>query len=44
VQLVLMSVIGGLRTLWGAVIGAAVVVVLQQVLQVVVPLALPSAR
>jgi branched-chain amino acid transport system permease protein len=44
VQLVLMSVIGGLRTLWGAVLGAAVVVTLQQVLQLVVPLVLPSAR
>ena len=44
VQFVLMSVIGGLRTLWGGVIGAAVVVALQQVLQFVVPLVLPSAR
>lgn len=44
VQLVLMSVVGGLRTLWGAVVGAAVIVTLGQVLQVVVPLVLPSAR
>jgi branched-chain amino acid transport system permease protein len=39
-----MSVIGGLRTLWGAVVGSAVIVALQQTLQVVVPLVLPSAR
>ena len=44
VNFVLMSVIGGLRSLWGAVIGSAVVVVLQQVLQTVVPMVLPSAR
>jgi branched-chain amino acid transport system permease protein len=44
VQLVLMSVIGGLRSLWGAVIGAAVVVALSQILQNVIPLVLPSAR
>ncbi|HTW85871.1 MAG TPA: branched-chain amino acid ABC transporter permease [Candidatus Sulfotelmatobacter sp.] len=44
VQFVLMSVIGGIRSLWGAVIGAAVVVALGQVLQAVVPLVLPSAR
>jgi branched-chain amino acid transport system permease protein len=44
VNFVLMSVIGGLRSLWGAVIGAAVVVVLGQTLQTVVPVVLPSAR
>jgi branched-chain amino acid transport system permease protein len=44
VNFVLMSVIGGVRSLWGAVIGAAVVVVLGQVLQSLVPLLLPSAR
>ena len=44
VNFVLMSVIGGLRSLWGAVIGSTVVVVLGQVLQTVVPLVLPSAR
>jgi ABC-type branched-subunit amino acid transport system permease subunit len=44
VNFVLMSVIGGLRSLWGAVIGAAIVVALGQVLQTVVPLVLPSAR
>jgi branched-chain amino acid transport system permease protein len=44
VNFVLMSVIGGIRSLWGAVIGAAVVVALGQVLQNVVPLVLPSAR
>jgi branched-chain amino acid transport system permease protein len=44
VQFVLMSVIGGIRTLWGGVIGAAVVVALGQILQTVIPLVLPSAR
>jgi branched-chain amino acid transport system permease protein len=44
VNFVLMSVIGGIRSLWGAVIGAAVVVALGQVLQVAVPIVLPSAR
>ena len=44
VNFVLMSVIGGIRSLWGAVIGAAVVVVLREVLQSVVPAVLPSAR
>jgi ABC-type branched-subunit amino acid transport system permease subunit len=44
VMFVLMSVIGGIRTLWGAVIGAAVVVVLTPLLQAVVPMVLPSAR
>jgi branched-chain amino acid transport system permease protein len=44
VNFVLMSVIGGIRSLWGAVIGAAVVVTLGQLLQVTVPIVLPSAR
>ncbi|MDB5094833.1 MAG: hypothetical protein JWO85_2934 [Candidatus Eremiobacteraeota bacterium] len=44
VNFVLMSVIGGLRSLWGAVIGAAIVVALGQILQALVPLVLPSAR
>ena len=44
VNFVLMSVIGGLRSLWGAVIGAAIVVVLGQLLQAYVPVILPSAR
>jgi branched-chain amino acid transport system permease protein len=44
VNFVLMSVIGGLRSLWGAVIGAAIVVVLGQLLQAYVPVFLPSAR
>jgi branched-chain amino acid transport system permease protein len=44
VNFVLMSVIGGIRSLSGAIIGAAVVVTLRQVLQTVVPLVLPSAR
>jgi branched-chain amino acid transport system permease protein len=37
-------VIGGLRSLWGAVIGATIVVALGQVLQTVVPVVLPGAR
>ncbi|HEX3551298.1 MAG TPA: branched-chain amino acid ABC transporter permease [Candidatus Elarobacter sp.] len=44
VNFVLMSVIGGIRSLWGAVIGALVVVALGQVLQSAVPIVLPSAR
>jgi len=44
VTFVLMSVIGGLRSLWGAPIGAAIVVGLTQVLQSVVPIVIPSAR
>lgn len=44
VNFVLMSVIGGIRSLWGGVVGAAVVVILGQVLQALVPLVLPSAR
>ncbi|HYZ15978.1 MAG TPA: branched-chain amino acid ABC transporter permease [Candidatus Acidoferrum sp.] len=44
VNFVLMSIIGGIRTLWGAVIGAAVVVTLGQFLQIVVPAIVPSAR
>ncbi|MBV9440590.1 MAG: branched-chain amino acid ABC transporter permease [Candidatus Eremiobacteraeota bacterium] len=44
VQFVLMSVIGGLRSLWGAVLGAAIVVALGPILQSVVPLVLPNAR
>jgi branched-chain amino acid transport system permease protein len=44
VNFVLMSVIGGIRSLWGAIAGAAVVVVLGQVLQAAVPLVLPNAR
>jgi branched-chain amino acid transport system permease protein len=44
VNFVLMSVIGGLRSLWGAVIGAAIVVALGQILQTVIPLVLPGAR
>lgn len=44
VNFVLMSVLGGLRSLWGAPIGAAVVVALTQILQTVVPIVIPSAR
>ena len=44
VNFVLMSVLGGMRSLSGAIAGAAVVVVLGQALAAVVPLVLPSAR
>lgn len=44
VNFVLMSVIGGIRSLWGALVGAAFVVVLGQVLRTVVPAVLPNAR
>jgi len=44
VNFVLMSVIGGIRSLSGAVIGAAAVVALRVVLQAAVPMVLPSAR
>jgi len=44
VNFVLMSVLGGLRSLWGALIGAAVVVLLGQLLTNFVPLVMPSAR
>ena len=44
VNFVLMSVIGGIRSLWGAPIGAAIVVALGQILQTVVPIVIPSAR
>ncbi len=44
VTFVLMSVIGGIRSLWGAPIGAAIVVALTQILQAVVPIVIPSAR
>jgi branched-chain amino acid transport system permease protein len=44
VNFVLMSVIGGMRSLWGGVLGAAIVVLLREVLSSVVPLVLPSAR
>jgi branched-chain amino acid transport system permease protein len=44
VNFVLMSVIGGMRSLWGAVIGAAFVVALTQALQIGIPVLLPSAR
>jgi branched-chain amino acid transport system permease protein len=44
VNFVLMSVLGGARSLWGAPIGAAVVVLLGQLLQNVVPVLIPSAR
>ncbi|MBV8152051.1 MAG: branched-chain amino acid ABC transporter permease [Candidatus Eremiobacteraeota bacterium] len=44
VNFVLMSVIGGLRSVWGAVVGAAAVVALGQLLSVYVPAVIPSAR
>ena len=44
VMFVLMSVVGGIKTLWGALLGAAVVVVLTPLLQSLVPKLMPSAR
>jgi len=44
VNFVLMSVIGGLRSVFGAIIGAAAVVALGQFLSIEVPKILPSAR
>lgn len=44
VNFVLMSVIGGLRSVWGAIAGAAAVVALGQFLSIAVPKILPSAR
>jgi branched-chain amino acid transport system permease protein len=44
VNFVLMAVVGGLRSLWGGVVGAVVVVALDQFLKVTVPLLVPSAR
>ena len=44
VNFVLMSVIGGLRSVLGAIIGAAAVVALGQFLSIEVPKILPSAR
>lgn len=44
VNFVLMSVIGGLRSVWGAIAGAAAVVALGQFLSIEVPKVLPGAR
>jgi branched-chain amino acid transport system permease protein len=44
VNFVLMSVIGGLRSVWGAVAGAAAVVALGQFLSIEIPKIIPSAR
>jgi len=43
VQIVLMAVVGGLGTLWGPLIGAAVVVILSELLRELVPLVIPGA-
>lgn len=43
VQFVLMAVIGGLGTLWGPLLGAAVVVALNELLREIVPLLIPGA-
>lgn len=43
VQFVLMAVIGGLGTFWGPVIGAVVVVALNELLREIVPLLIPGA-
>ncbi len=44
VQLLLMVVLGGLGTVWGAVIGAAAVQALDESMRHFIPLVLPSAR
>ncbi|MBV8600822.1 MAG: branched-chain amino acid ABC transporter permease [Candidatus Eremiobacteraeota bacterium] len=44
VNFVLMSVIGGLRSVWGAIVGAAAVVALGQFLSIYVPALIPNAR
>ncbi|EHQ91231.1 branched-chain amino acid ABC transporter permease [Desulfosporosinus youngiae] len=43
VQFVLMAVIGGLGTFWGPVIGAAVVVAINELLREIVPILIPGA-
>jgi len=43
VQFVLMAVIGGLGTFWGPVIGAVVVVALNELLREIVPVLIPGA-
>lgn len=43
VQFVLMAVLGGLGTFWGPLLGAAVVVLLGELLREVVPLIIPGA-
>lgn len=43
VQFVLMAVIGGLGTFWGPLIGATVVVALNELLREIVPLLIPGA-
>ncbi len=42
-ELLVMVILGGLRNLWGAVIGSAIVVALGEVLRVVVPMVVPGA-
>lgn len=43
VQFVLMVVVGGLGTFWGPLLGAAVVVILSEVLREFIPMLIPSA-
>jgi branched-chain amino acid transport system permease protein len=43
VNFVLMSVVGGLRSVGGAILGAAVIVALGQALQILMPMVLPNA-
>jgi len=43
VQFVLMAVIGGLGTFWGPLLGAAVVVLLSELLREIVPMIIPGA-
>ena len=42
-QLLVMVILGGLRSLWGAILGAATVVALGEVLRAVVPMVMPKA-
>lgn len=43
IQFLVMVVLGGLRSLWGAILGAATVVALGEVLRAVVPVFIPGA-
>lgn len=42
-QFVVMVILGGLRSLWGAILGAATVVALGEILRAVVPMFIPGA-
>lgn len=42
-QLMVMVILGGLRSLWGAILGAATIVALGEILRAVVPMFIPGA-